>query len=475
MPRTRLLARVLGPVRVRTTLAATLVLAVTLAIGSIVALGSFRSSLIGNLRAAAMLRALDIASLARSGHLPAVLGLPGQEAGFAQVVAPQGRVVAASANLAGEPAIGPFLLPGSTAEARVVDGQSVGQDGRYGLVALPVSMGTKTLTVYAAYSLTTADIAVWDLEVVLIVGLPLVLAVVAGTTWAIVGWALRPVDAIREKVGEITTRDLHQRVPEPNSGDEVSRLAHTMNSMLNRLETGVERQRSFVADASHELRSPLSSLRAQLEIGLARGAATKWPDAASNALAEEARLERLVKDLLLLARLDGAPRPRGPMPLVDLATVVRSELAERSFGARVSFRDGTKGPVPVALEGDLSRRVVANLLDNAQRYARSEVSVCVEAGDNEAQLVVADDGPGIAPEDRERVFERFTRLDSSRNADEGGAGLGLAIVRDIVVARGGTVAFVDTTVGACAVVRLPAPSRNEAPAGYKRPEDKASL
>ncbi len=459
----------LGPVRVRATLAATLVLAVTLAVGSMVALGSFHASLIGNLRAAAMSRASDIASLARSGHLPAVLGLPGQEAGFAQVVGPKGGVVAASANLAGEPAVGPWLGPGSRAEARVIDGQSVGQDGRYGLVALTVSAGTKTLTVYAGYSLTTADVAVWDLEVVLVVGLPLVLAVVAGTTWAMVGWALRPVDAIREKVGEITMRDLHQRVPEPNSGDEVSRLAHTMNFMLDRLAAGVERQRSFVADASHELRSPLSSLRAQLEIGLARGAATDWPAVAGNALAEEARLERLVKDLLLLARLDGAPPPRGPVPLVDLASVVRSEVAQRSLGARVSLRDGSKGLVPVALGPELARRVVANLLDNAQRYARSEVCVCAAAGDDEAELVVADDGPGIPPEDRERVFERFTRLDSSRSADEGGAGLGLAIVRDIVVGHGGTVAFVDTPIGARAVVRLPAPKNSRLSPGTRGP------
>jgi signal transduction histidine kinase len=442
---------------VRTTLAATIVVAAAFAIGGALASASFRSSLIGELRAAAIARASDIASLARSGHLPPVLGLPGQEASFAQVVGPSKRVVAASANIGGEPAIGPLVRPRSRVSSHVVNGQLIGQDGQYELVALPVFSGTKALTVYAGYSLATAELAIRDLEVVLIAGLPIALTVVAGTTWAIVGWALRPVDAMRERVAEITTQDLHQRVPEPQGRDELSRLAQTMNSMLDRLEAGVERQRSFVADASHELRSPLNSLRAQLEIGLARGAATDWLSVAGNALAEEARLERLVTDLLLLARLDSAPPSRKPAAFVDLTEVVRSELAKRCEGSRVSFTDSSKGPVLVALEPELARRVVANLLDNAERHARSQVSVCAATDGDRSELIVADDGPGIAPENRERVFERFTRLDTARSSDEGGAGLGLAILRDIVVGHGGTVTFVDAPIGARAVVRLPSP------------------
>jgi signal transduction histidine kinase len=279
------LRRVFGPVRVRTTLAATLVVAIALAGGGASALDGFRSSLLGNVRGAATSFASYIASLASAGHLPSVLGLPDQSATFAQVIGPHGAVLAASTNIDGEPAVGPVLPRGAGTVTRIVDGRVIGQDGGYGLVAVPVTAGATRLTVYAGYSLRTAELAVRELEVVFMAGLPLVLAVVAATTWAIVGRALRPVEAIRTEVGEITARDLRRRVPQPAGSDEVSRLAGTMNSMLERLEASIERQRAFVADASHELRSPLSSLRAQLEIGLVRGAATDWRATAAGALA----------------------------------------------------------------------------------------------------------------------------------------------------------------------------------------------
>lgn len=448
--------RRLGSVRIRTTLAATLVVAAALSIGAVVTLDRFRTSLESNRRDAAVSRAVDLASLAASGHLPSLLGLPNQDATFAQVVGANGRVIGASANIAGEPPVGPPVSSSSGTVVRTID-SPVGQDGRYGLVAVPARMPTQTVTVYAAYSLATSDLAIREVAVGLVVGLPLLVALVGATAWIVVGRALRPIDAIRGEVAEITSQDLHRRVPEPGRDDEVARLALTMNSMLDRLETSVERQRAFVADASHELRSPLSSLRAQLEIGLAGGATTDWTATAYDALAEEARIERLVTDLLLLARLDATAVPLTGST-VDVNRVVEAEIAARLPLPGVTVRAHTNGArAVVSLDAALARRVVANLVENAQRHAESAVTVTVSTPSPDAvEVVVADDGPGIAPADRERVFQRFTRLDDSRTGDQGGAGLGLAIVRDIVARHGGTIVFGDTSVGARAVVRLPA-------------------
>ncbi|MHB1592875.1 MAG: HAMP domain-containing sensor histidine kinase [Streptosporangiaceae bacterium] len=450
-------ARWWGSMRVRTTLAATLVVAAALAVGALVLVTQVRNSLETNLRAAAMSRAGDIAALAASGRLPTVLDLPNQDATFAQVVGFGGRVVAASANIAGEPAVGP-LRRGTRPVAYTVQGPAVGQDGRYGLVALPAHHRGRPVTVYTGYSLTTTDLAVGDVAVGLLAGLPLLLLLVAMTSWWIVGRAVRPIDRIRSEVATITTEDLHRRVPVPPSGDELARLARTMNGMLDRLEVAVDRQREFVADASHELRSPLTTLRTQLEVGLAAGTRTDWPTTVQGALMEE---ERLVADLLLLARIDAPPTLRpapagrgGATKPCDLAAVVRADAASRQGTPPVVLRaDGP--PALVDVDEHLARRVVANLVDNARRHAETAVSVEVTIDARRmVVLVVADDGPGVPAEQRERVFERFTRLDDARS-DAGGAGLGLAIVRAVVGLHGGTVGFTDAPRGARVEVRLP--------------------
>lgn len=459
-----------GSVRVRTTFAATLVVAVALAVGALVLITQVRSSLQANLRSAALSRAADIAALAAPGRLPAVLGLPNQDATFAQVVGPSGRVVAASANIAGEPTVGPPVHD-TRPVTRTVRGPVVGQNGRYGLVAVPAHLGVRPVTVYTGYSLATTDLAVGDIEAALLVGLPVLLLLVAATSWSIVGRALRPIDRVREEVATITTEDLHRRVPVPPSGDELARLARTMNGMLDRLEAAVDRQRAFVADASHELRSPLTALRTQLEVGLAAGATTNWPATVEGALLEEGRLERLVTDLLLLARLDAPPATRpphggwdAPPRAADLAAVARADVASRAGAPPVELRVG-EAPARVGLDEHLARRVIANLVDNARRHAVStvEVEVTVEAA-RTVVLVVADDGPGVPVQHRERVFERFTRLDDARSSDTGGAGLGLAIVREVVERHRGTVRFADAPRGTRVEVRLPLAGATPRPA-----------
>ncbi len=460
---TRFWDRFTGSVRVRTTLAATLVVAIALSVSGAILLQVFRTSLEHNRKDAAIARAADIANLAASGHLPAVLGLPNEDSSFAQVVDSQGRVIAASANIAGEPPVGPPLSGGAGPIVHSVQHDPLVDGGRSGLVSLTARLAGQPVTVYTAFSYQISDLAVRDVTVGLGFGLPLLLVVVAATTWIFVGRAFRPIQAIRAEVAEITTHDLHRRVPESAAGDEVAQLARTMNSMLDRLESSVERQRAFVADASHELRSPLASLRAQLEIGLARGVDTDWLATVTDALCDEARIERLVADLLILARLDSDHLPTDNVA-VDLGAVVTTELAARPARPGVSIQTNIQRATLIKMSGELARRVTTNLVDNAQRHAHRDVVVTVaHFGDGLVRMTVTDDGPGIAPEDRQRVFERFTRLDNARTSDFGGAGLGLAIVRDIVTRHGGAVSFVNAARGACVEVLVPSVSAQPPP------------
>ncbi len=281
---------------------------------------------------------------------------------------------------------------------------------------------------------------------VMLIGFPLLLAVVAGVTWLVTRRALRPVEGIRREMAAITaSADLTRRVPVPVTRDEVARLALTTNETLAALETSVERQRRFVADASHELRSPIASLRTQLEVAAAHPALLDLDAAVEDTV----RLQRLAADLLLLARLDAGERPAA-VP-VDLAALAREEARGR---AGVTVR----GEAAVTVSGSRGQlgRVLANLLDNAARHARTAVEVSVRREGGTAVVGVADDGAGVPEADRERIFARFVRLDEARGRDEGGAGLGLAIARDVAVRHGGTLTVGDAPAGgALFELRLP--------------------
>jgi signal transduction histidine kinase len=291
------------------------------------------------------------------------------------------------------------------------------------------------------------------------VALPALVALVALAAWWLVGRALHPVEAIRAQVDEISGTTIHRRVPEPASQDEIGRLARTMNAMLGRLETASTRQHQFVSDASHELRSPVTAIRADLEVALAEGDRADWPAVATAVLAEESRLEALLADLLILAAGDEAPAPAAGA-VVDLAALARSE-AQRPHAVPVTVEGAGNATATVAGRSEQLARVVTNLVDNAARHARTRVTVTVAraagpAGDR-VRLTVDDDGPGIPATDRERVFERFTRLDDARARDEGGTGLGLAVVRSIAERHRGTVHIEAGPLGgARVVVDLPA-------------------
>ncbi|MFJ4189247.1 sensor histidine kinase [Kitasatospora sp. NPDC089509] len=281
---------------------------------------------------------------------------------------------------------------------------------------------------------------------------------VAAVAWLVTGLALRPVEAIRRRMARIGGGAFHERVPVPPGRDGIARLAETTNATLGRLEHAVTEQRRLVADASHELRTPIAVLRNSLEVALAHPEQARWPEVAADALADTERLQRLADDLLLLARTDERRVGEGVAEWIDLDDLVTEQVAERGcFPGGPPVLATALEPVTVPGTELLLGRLLRNLLDNAVRHATDEVLVSLRVVDGRAVLVVADDGPGIPAADRERVFERFVRLDESRDRADGGAGLGLALVRSIAAALGGTARAVEPRAGRGAelVVSLP--------------------
>ncbi|MEU6079636.1 HAMP domain-containing sensor histidine kinase [Streptomyces sp. NPDC047108] len=318
-----------------------------------------------------------------------------------------------------------------------------------------------TVTVRAGAPLAPEREIVGVVRNAMLIGLPLLLVVVAGVTWLVTRRALRPVEGIRGEMAAITaSTDLSRRVPEPQARDEIARLARTTNETLAALEAAVERQRRFVADASHELRSPIASLRTQLEVGVAHPELLD----VGGAVADTVRLQQLAADLLLLARLDAGEGPKAGSR-VELAAMVRKELAQRHCDRFPVAAELGARPVEVAGSRGQLARVLGNLVDNAQRHAAGEVRVTLRSEGGCAILEVADDGAGVPQAERERIFERFVRLDDARSRDDGGAGLGLAIARDVAERHGGTLTVGEArTGGAAFALRLPVAS----PAGATR-------
>jgi signal transduction histidine kinase len=278
------------------------------------------------------------------------------------------------------------------------------------------------------------------------IALPLLLSIVGAVTWRIVGRALAPVDAMRREVDSITAGELDRRVPDPPGDDEIARLAATMNRMLDRLEADQARQHRFVSDASHELRSPVAAIRQHAELALRYPDQTDLPTLAGVAHQESIRLQRIVEDLLLLSRIDEGSLTMRHEP-VDLDDLVQDEAAR--LRATPSLQVTFDRVDPAQVEGDRSRleRLVRNLGENAARHARAAVALELRRDDGTAILSIEDDGAGIPAAERERVFDRFVRLDEARERDAGGSGLGLSIVREIASLHGGAVSVADGRLG----------------------------
>ncbi|MBT2368583.1 HAMP domain-containing histidine kinase [Streptomyces sp. ISL-10] len=477
-------------VRARAALGATLVVAVALIAAGAAVLLALRSSLIDRTDLQAEVVAREVASQIALDTPLDRLELPDDEERPVQIVEEGGRVAAVSEGLEAisgtsrtavapqpsapappggddddddddDPARGEVSndAPWFTSGTATVDGEP----GDYRFAAVEVTSGReqRTYTVHAGAPLATEQDAVGTVREAMLVGLPLLLAVVGSVTWLVTRRALRPVEGIRSEMAAITaSEDLSRRVPEPASRDEVARLARTTNETLAALEASVERQRRFVADASHELRSPIASLRTQLEVGAAHPEVLDVPGAVEDTV----RLQQLAADLLLLARLDAGERPG--LTRLDAALLLREEVA---LGAPPGpegpgGRTGDRIPVEVRAEDGLEvvgsrgqlARVLRNLLDNAQRHAAASVTASVREDRGRVVFAVGDDGSGVPEEQRERIFERFVRLDDARSRDEGGAGLGLAIARDVARHHDGTLTVSRSPAGgALFELRLP--------------------
>ena len=469
----------MGSVRVRTTVAAVLLVGVALVVGALVMVAVLRDTLTREIRTAARLRGQDVAAVITStvpgtgastapgaGTTEAsgvgVSGASGvgplavddADEQLLQVLDGDGRVVAASPNAEG---LGPVarVRPGEWAEVRLPAGGPLDEDGVFLVVATGAETPRGPRTVLVARSTEAVSEAIAAVSGLLAVGLPLLLMVVAATTWIVVGRALAPVEAIRSEVDAISAAALHRRVPDPPADDEIGRLARTMNRMLARLERAQARQRRLVADASHELRSPVAAIRQHAEVALAHPGRTTTTELAGTVLAEDLRLQRLAEDLLLLTRVDehSLALRRRPVDLDDLVFEEARRLRDAT-GLRVD----TAAVSAARVEGDVAAlaRVLRNLADNAARHAGGRLAFSVAERDGLAVLRVDDDGPGVPETDRGRVFERFVRLDDARARDGGGSGLGLAIVAELVAAHGGTVAVAASPLGGARVeVALP--------------------
>ncbi len=487
MSRPRRLRRHLG-LRARLMAIGVLGLAVGLALGGALLLGALGWTLQRTVDAEALRTADAVALLATQDVLPDPLPVAGGQLRV-QVIDAQGRIRAASIDADRlTPMLRPDQLEPGTRQRLVVGGQRLGLDGPVRVVTVPAGPPGEPLTVLVGKSMADVRHSLDIVRTLLLVCFPLLVAGLAVVAWRVIGATLRPVEALRSGAAEITGRAGAGRLPVPAARDEIHRLAVTLNDMLDRLESARDRQRAFVADAAHELRSPLTTMRTELEVARRLADRTDWPAVADSLLADTERLARLVDDLLLLARLDEAAGAGNGSPRRTVGPVELGELLRGVAGRQSSPPVRLLPPAaPAWTEGDPDelRRIVTNLVDNAVRHARSRVTLTVtgpgggphpappagpepSAGPRRAapgqrpaaespgpvggrayQLVtVTDDGPGIPAADRERVFDRFTRLDDARTRDDGGAGLGLAIVRELVRRAGGTVELGDADAAA---------------------------
>ncbi len=442
--------------RARLTLLATALFSFAVITGAVLVLILQRYALTRVLDQSAVRTAREVARQVATDNIPSTVSYTTGGITAVQVVDENNVVLAASV---GDRAVS-MVSPSELAQVRSgdrIDVTSPTSGDRLRVVGRNV--GAKTVLVYT--DLSRVDDSLRVLTEAALIGSPIAVLLMAIASYTVVGLTLRPVAALRHGAADITAAGLaRQRLPVPSAQDEIHRLAVTLNAMLDRIDAATSRQRTFVGDAAHELRSPLASLRVQLEVSQRLGPQADWPEVVDDVLIDVGRLDRLVADLLTLARLDEAPvvlRRREPVALARLVESVVADYAD----ARVRVT-ATTAPVTVDGDPDALRRVVINLVNNAVRYATSAVTVDVRparrSGRALAQLTVEDDGPGIPEGERALVFDRFYRVQESRSRGTGGTGLGLPIVRDIVSTHDGWVQLTgrgDGAPGLRAVVVLP--------------------
>jgi signal transduction histidine kinase len=444
----------LRSVRARITLIATAVVALALVVGGLAFVMILSATLRDSAESAANSEVSRFEAIVeQAGSTTQAATALADLDGYAQLVS-AGEVVGATEDLDDA---APLATRDLDDPAAVTVAESDGDEGER-LVIVTTELDDGTVLVAGVDDETRAD-AVDATRTLLFFAVPVVVVFVGLTCWIVVGRALRPVERLRREAEQVTAADLSRRVGIPGSGDEIDRLASTLNGMLGRLETSQVRQQRFVSDASHELRSPISSLRQNAEVALSYPGQIPPDEFAATVKAESERMGGLVDGLLLLARADEATLHLA-LREVDLDDVAFREVSRVRAEAGELIIDGSRIEA-ARIEGDeaMLGRAVRNLVDNAVRHARGRVAVSthvVEGHEPVAVVVVEDDGAGVPEDQRERIFERFVRMDESRARDAGGAGLGLAIVAEIVAAHEGSVHVVDSLLGGARIeIRLP--------------------
>ncbi|MGY4645816.1 ATP-binding protein [Cellulomonas sp. URHB0016] len=437
--------------RLRLTVLTSGLLCVALVAGAVALTTVVSTSRVTALREVVTARSTTVADLAAADRLPSTL--PVEEPGeIAQLLDARGHVLATSPNAS---ATLPLLDRGGLDRLRPADDRitvTTTTTG-YDTDALVALRGTtfrgEPATVVASVPLGEVRGLVRALRLSLVGVVPVLTLLLAWTIWVVLGRALRPVDRMRRAAAEVARSGGPGSLPVPHADDEIAALARTLNEMLDRLETSAARQRTFVADAAHELRSPLAALRASVDVARAHPESYATGELAGDLDRELLRMQALVDDLLLLARVGSAPTSRTD---VDLGALAREVAVLSRAGAPVTVVGSGAGRGQGAALG----RVVRNLVDNAARHAATRVLVTVADG----AVVVEDDGQGIAEGDRERVFERFVRLDDAREREAGGSGLGLSIAREIAREQAGDVLLGASALGGLrAELVVPGPDR----------------
>jgi len=428
-------------IRARLTGGATAVTMVMLAVASLAVVTIQRQALTAGLDEALRQHADNLAPID-----PATPVLPGEgdpEDSFAQVLDASGRVVVSTDNVAGSPAstVQPTDLRGD----RFATVELQRPAGRYRVLVRPIGAGTRERLLVLGKNLDDVDESVRILALTLAVVTPLLALLLGLLAWWLTGRTLRPVEAIRKEVQSIHGGELHRRVPVPQTDDEIAELARTMNGMLGRVESASAQQQQFVDDASHELRTPLTRMVTDLEVALAHPGQEPTTATLGRLLEDATDLRDLLHDLLYLTRTENDRlRARDEVDLDDIALRLAPEL--RTSSTLVVDTTGV-GAARVLGDGRALERAIRNLLDNAARHARGTVAISTSTHDGTCRVVVDDDGPGVPPADRARIFERFTRLDEARARADGGAGLGLAIADAIATRHGGRLTVTEAPTG----------------------------
>jgi signal transduction histidine kinase len=438
-------------VRKRATAAAVLVVAAALLVGGAVLLMLLQTSLAASTEAAARRKAEDVIAqisgqdVAEAGQYIVSTAHTGQ---YVQILSPGGSVYASSVPAAAAvPLTGLRPEAGRTLTQDVSALRSLGDDDDFLMVAAGVSVRGQLYTVVVAATVQAQADTVATVAWFLLGATPLLLVVVGVSVWVLVGRSLRQVERIRGQVAGISARRLDERVDVPPTGDEIQALARTMNTMLERLQSSDLEQRRFVSDASHELRSPLATLSAAVEIAAADPSGATWHEMKAILAGETTRMSYLVEDLLTLAKTNDRSL-RLESSDVDLDDVLNEEIRRlRSTSAHhIEAR-----LEPARVSGDAQRlgQVIRNVLDNADRHATSRIGIRVHSSDDGTVMTFDNDGPPVPVSERERIFERFVRLDESRSRESGGSGLGLAIAAGIMTAHGGWIRTGETPEGGC--------------------------